>query len=124
MRKLATVLPLTLLLGACSTFTWQGRNAGLTEGQRERGVKSIDTLVQEYESENYWRGMRRTIDGRTNALSRDLGNISATIDRHFFNYSSTDPYVNFETNQTYFTGALHQGGSFVGVNTLPWLPVR
>ena len=42
--------------------------------------------------------VRRRADGRSNAFGRDLASIQSTIDRHFFNYSSDDPYVNVETN--------------------------
>ncbi len=62
-----------------------------------RGLKDLATLNQEYENEKFFSGVRRRMDGRSNAIGRDLDNITALIDRHFFNYSVDDPYVNFPT---------------------------
>ncbi|MEM7199416.1 MAG: hypothetical protein AAF628_04070 [Planctomycetota bacterium] len=98
MRKLALLLPVTLLLGSCQTFTWQGQGAGLTDDQVERGIKDTKALVRGYETETYWRGVRARMDGRRNALGRDLGHVQDMIDRHIFGYSPGDPSVNFPTN--------------------------
>ncbi|MGA1524735.1 MAG: hypothetical protein ACO4CZ_12285, partial [Planctomycetota bacterium] len=61
-------------------------------------------------------------DGRTNALSRDLGRIGSTINRHLFNYSSTDPYVNYETDENYFSTTFYSLGSGILTNVMPWVP--
>lgn len=96
-RHLAIVL-LSLSLVSCQSFTWQGQNANISAEDRAKGLKDVATLAAEYESEAYWRSVRRRSDGRANAFGRDLNSIQTTIDRHFFNYSPEDPYVNFETN--------------------------
>lgn len=122
MRKFALILPLVLALGACNNFTWQNR-AGLTDEQ-QLGLEDVDTLAARYAGERKWRDVRRVIDGRTNALARDLGSFWATIDRHLFNYSPSDPYVNYETDENYWTTTLHSTGAGLGVNVLPWMPGR
>ena len=101
MRKLAVLLPLALLSFSCSSFTWQGQSAGVTEEQKERGLKDIATLTREYETENYWAGMRAKRDMLVNAWGRDFAAITTTIDRHLFNASPTDPSIAFPTESNY-----------------------
>ena len=96
MSKLALILPLALM---CSCqMTWRGQGGGVTPEQAARGIKDPTALVREYETESYWRGVRRRMDGRANALGRDLNSIATTVDRQFFNYSPSDPYVNFSSS--------------------------
>ena len=116
-------LSLVLALGACSSFSWQGRNANLSEQEAALGLKDVATLQAEFNKERRWNNLSRTIDGRTNALARDLDNIWSSIDRHLFNYSRTDPYVNHETDQNYFSAALSGVGTGVYTNVVPWMPV-
>lgn len=85
------------LLASCSSFSWQGRSSDKSMADASRGLKDLPTLTQEYETSKFFAGVRRRMDGRSNAFSRDMDNISTLIDRHFFNYSADDPYVNFPT---------------------------
>ncbi len=97
MRKLAFLLPLALM-ASCSTFTWQGQGAGLTGDQQARGIKDIDALVRNYETEKFWAGVRARRDGRINAFGNGLTDIQNTLDRHLFGYSEFDPAVNYATD--------------------------
>lgn len=124
MRKFALIVPLALALGACSQFTWESRSGGLTPEAGALGLEDVQTLSTAYANERKWRDVRRTIDGRTNALMRDLGSFWSAIDRHLFNYSPNDPYVNFETDETYYSATLYSLGAGAGTNVLPWLPGR
>lgn len=99
MRKLALVLSL-LPLAACSTFGWEGRGAGVTAEQRDRGIKDVAALRSEYNSQQFYREVRRRSDGRNNAFGRDLMAIQDFIDRHFWNYNANDPYVNYPSDST------------------------
>jgi hypothetical protein len=96
MRTLALALSLAALC-SCTSFTWQGQKAGLSSDEALRGVEDFAALTRKYETETYFRRLSRRQDGRANAFGRDLAHIQETIDRHFFNYSVDDPYVNFET---------------------------
>lgn len=109
MRTLVLALPLALLSFSCSTFTWQGQGAGVSKEQHERGIKSADELANEYETATFWRKVRQRRDGLVNAYSRDLSHILDTIDRNVFNYSSTDPYVNHPTDDTWLGETLGFG---------------
>lgn len=84
-------------LASCGAFTWKGRSGDTSTADASRGLKDVATLTSEYETDKFFSGLRRRMDGRSNAFSRDLDSITATIDRHLFNYSVDDPYVNFPT---------------------------
>ena len=99
MRKFALVLAL-LPMAACSTFGWEGQGAGLTKEQQERGIKDVTALANEYETQSFFRSVRRRSDGRNNAFGRDLMNISDFLDRHLWNYNKNDPAVNFPSRTT------------------------
>jgi hypothetical protein len=101
MRKLALVLTL-LPLAACSTFGWEGQGAGVTTDQQNRGIKDVAALSSEYNSQQFFRDVRRRSDGRNNAFGRDLMGIQDFLDRHIWNYNANDPYVNFPSNTTKF----------------------
>lgn len=74
MRKLLLALPLALLcFGSCS-------------------------LERSYETRGYFEELGPRRDGRVRAFARDLSTIQDTIDRHLFNYSPNDPYVNYPTS--------------------------
>jgi hypothetical protein len=92
MRRLAFV-PFAIVLGACS-LSWSGQNARVTQEQAERGIMDVETLSARYENQKFWGGVRQRMDGRANAWGQGLMNAWSTIDRHIFNYSWTDPYVN------------------------------
>lgn len=98
MRILALLL--TVSLASC-TITWKGQGSGLTDAQRERDIKDPIALANAYETNQYFTDLRRRNSGRANAFGRDLRSIGVTIDRHFFNYSETDPYVNYESDTSY-----------------------
>jgi hypothetical protein len=98
MRKLALALVL-LPLAACSTFGWESGST-VTSEQQQRGIKDVTTLANKYETESWFRSVRRRSDGRNNAFGRDLMNISDFIDRHFWNYNANDPYINYPSNTT------------------------
>ncbi|HEB52401.1 MAG TPA: hypothetical protein ENI87_03995 [bacterium] len=102
MRKFALVLAL-LPFAACSTFGWQGQGAGVTQEQQQRGIKDVTALANQYETQSFFRSVRRRSDGRNNAFGRDLQAITNFIDRHFWNYDVNDPYINFPSNTTKLT---------------------
>lgn len=99
MRQLALVLTL-LPLAACSTFGWEGQGAGISQDQKNRGIKDVAALSSEYNSQAFFRDVRRRSDGRNNAFGRDLMSISDFIDRHFWNYNANDPYINYPSDTT------------------------
>ncbi len=107
MRKLAFVLCL-LPLGACS-LTWEGQGNNLTEEQKNRGIKDVAALSSDFETQSFYRGMRRRTDGINNAFGRDLGKIQTFFDRHFWNYDENDPAVNYPSD----TGKLDHSGRFL-----------
>lgn len=96
MKKLALALML-LPLGACSQFTWSGQ-AQPTDGPVT--MKDVTALASQYETESFFRGVRRRSDGRNNAFGRDLMAIQDFWDRHFWNYDRNDPYVNYPSDTT------------------------
>ncbi|HZN38330.1 MAG TPA: hypothetical protein VFD82_05975 [Planctomycetota bacterium] len=116
MRKLALALVL-LPLAACSTFGWENSGQTVTAEQQKRGVKDVATLANKYETESWFRSVRRRSDGRNNAFGRDLMNLSDFIDRHFWNYNVNDPYINYPSNTT----KLEHLGRF-GLVTLSGIP--
>lgn len=116
MRKFAFVLAL-LPMAACSTFGWDGQGAGLTKEQRQRGIKDVAALANSYETQAFFRSVRRRSDGRNNAFGRDLMSISNFFDRHLWNYNENDPYINFPSNTT----KLEHIGRF-GLNTVSGMP--
>ena len=99
MRKLALAL-LILPLASCQSFTWHGHGTGLTDEQKELGLKDITALSQAYESNAFFSEVRRRSDGRNNAFGRGLMNISDFLDRHFWNYDVNDPYINYPSDTT------------------------
>ena len=118
MRKLALVLTL-LPLAACSTpFTWEGQGS-ISEDQKNRGIKDVASLSNEYNSQNFFREVRRRSDGRNNAFGRDLMAIQDFFDRHIWNYNANDPSVNYPSNTT----KLEHIGRFglVTVTSLPFV---
>ena len=117
MRKLAIVLTLLPLLGACKNFSWGGTNDNLTEEQKRHGIVPVSTLANQHESQVFFASVRQRIDGRSNALGRDLGDIVDFWDKYFWNYDRNDPYVNYPTNTT----QLEQVGRF-GLNTVAAVP--
>ena len=124
MRTLARILPLTLLLGACSSFTWQGQNAALSKEAAALGLKDVATLEREYQNERSWSELRRSVDRRTNALTAGFASIWSTMDRHMFGATPGDPSIDYPTDDNYFTGTLWGACSGLSTNLLPWLPVR
>ena len=117
MRKLAIVLTLLPLLGACKNFGWSSQSSNLTDEQKKRGIKDVSTLSTAHESELFFSDVRRRSDGRNNAFGRDLMNIVDFWDRYFWNYSKDDPYVNYPSDTT----KLEHIGRF-GLTTLSTVP--
>ncbi|MCK5942297.1 MAG: hypothetical protein KAI24_10040 [Planctomycetes bacterium] len=105
-------------MAACSTFGWEGQGAGLTEEQKQRGIKDVTALANEYETQSFFRSVRRRSDGRNNAFGRDLMSITNFLDRHLWNYDENDPYINFPSRTT----KLEHVGRF-GLNTVSSLPL-
>lgn len=99
MRKLALVLTL-LPLAACSTFGWEGQGAGISKDQKNRGIKDVAALSNEFNSQQFYREVRRRSDGRNNAFGRDLMSITDFLDRHLWNYNANDPYINYPSDTT------------------------
>lgn len=112
MRKIALALALLPMLGACQSFGWSGAGAGVTPEQAELGIMDVAALADAQDTESFFASVRRRRDGRSNAFGRDLGKITDFIDRHLFNYSADDPYVNYPSNTT----MIDHVGRF-GVNT-------
>lgn len=117
MPKLALVFTL-LPLAACSTFGWEGQGTSLTDAQKKRGLRDVASLSNEYESQSFFREVRRRSDGRNNAFGRDLMNVTDFIDRHFWNYDVNDPTINYPSNTT----KLEHIGRF-GLMTVSSLPL-
>ncbi len=116
MRKLALVLTL-MPLAACSTFGWEGQSRNnLTQSGIE--LASPAALSSAYNSEQFFREVRRRSDGRNNAFGRDLMAISNFIDRHFWNYDVNDMYVNYPSDTT----KLEHVGRF-GMTVVSGLPL-
>jgi hypothetical protein len=120
MRKLALIVPVLLATAACSNFTWQDQHVNIPDDQLAYGVRDVDTLVREYESAQFYGGVRRRADGVANAFGRDLASIQTTFGRHFLNYSPTDPYVNYKSD----TGYLGHLGNFTTTFVTTLVPVR
>ena len=117
MRKFALVLAL-LPMAACSTFGWDGQGAGLTQEQQQRGIKDVTALANQYDTQTFFRSVRRRSDGRNNAFGRDLMGITNFIDRHIWNYNTNDPAINYPSNTT----KLEHLGRF-GLNTVTAVPL-
>lgn len=117
MQKFALAL-LLFPIAACSTFSWDGQGGNLTDEQKKRGLKDVATLSNDYETQSFFRNVRRRSDGRNNAFGRDLASITDFFDRHFWNYDANDPYVNYPSNTTKFEHI----GRF-GLTTVSSLPV-
>jgi len=105
-------------MAACSTFGWDGQGGGLTKEQKDRGIKDVTALVNQYETQSFFRSVRRRVDGRNNAFGRDLMSITNFVDRHVWNYDANDPYVNFPSRTT----KLEHFGRF-GLHTMASLPL-
>ena len=108
MRKLLLVLPLVMLSMSCSGFTWKGMGHGIDKDQEARGIKDVTQLTREYETERYWAQVRARRDGRVNAWARGFERVQDALDRHLFNYSPSDPYLNHPTD----SNVLRETGKF------------
>lgn len=115
MRQFALVL---MLLPLASCFSWSGQGSTLTKEQRQRGLRDVAALSNQHETEQFFRDVRRKSDGRNNAFGRDLMKISDFFDRHFWNYNSNDPYINYPSDTT----KLEHIGRF-GLTTVSSLPL-
>lgn len=73
---------------------------GVTKEQQARGIKDVSQLANEYETQSFFRSVRRRMDGRNNAFGRDLMKVTDFLDRHFWNYDANDPYINYPSNTT------------------------
>ncbi len=99
MRTLGTLLLLGLLVSLPSCFTWKHAGvSSLSADQEARGIRDVDTLARNYQTRKYFSDVRHRYTGRSNAFGRGLGEIQATFDRHFWNYSIDDPYVNYPSD--------------------------
>lgn len=96
MGRLAKTAALFLLPGvlflatSCSTFSWTTRPV-VTEEQQALGVKSVEQLRSEYETQQYWAFWRDNLNGKFDAVGDGLRNMHETFDRHFMNYDWDAP---------------------------------
>lgn len=109
-RSKLLLAPFAILLASCNV-TWQGQAGGVPREQAERGIKDVAYLSRQYETETYFRQMRQRFDGLSNSFSAGFSNIRDTVDRNFFNYSPSDPYVNY---QSALSPGDHLGRGFIG----------
>ena len=105
-HKLVLVAPLLLLSGCNLTWPGQGR---ATSSDTIRNVSDVAALQSSYDDKKYFGDVKRRADGRENAFGRDLDAITATIDRHLFNYSKDDPYVNYPSTVSNFNHLMRFG---------------
>ncbi len=105
------IVPLALLT-SCA-FSWKGQSSEVSAQDASRGLKDVPTLSKQYETQKFFSGLRRRMDGRSNAFARDMDNIIATADRHLFNYSADDPYVNFPTEYSILDHSMRTAVKFV-----------
>ncbi len=95
MRTLALLVPLLLLATACQGFSWVDQNSrNAVRGDGPLTVQDVNSLIQSYNTQQFYRQVRDRSNGRSAAFSRDMSSIRRTIDRHFFNYDWDDPYLN------------------------------
>ncbi len=85
-------LCVALLLTASCEFSWDGRGI-ISEEQQELGVRDVDALERDYDTQRYWASVRERMDGRATAISDGMENIVRTFDRHFLNYDWDAPYL-------------------------------
>lgn len=97
MSKLHALAIVSLALLSSCAFSWKGQSSEVSAQDASRGLKDVPTLTKQYETQKLFAGLRRRMDGRSNAFARDMDSIVSTLDRHMFNYSADDPYVNFPT---------------------------
>ena len=98
-KKFALIAPL-LFVSAC-TMTWPGQGRGTAENAHNEST-DVGSLQGQYDTQKYFSDVKRRKEGRENAFGRDLDSITATVDRHFFNYSADDPYVNHPSTASAF----------------------
>lgn len=99
LKKFAFVAPLILLSACKISWTGQGRGAGQTA---QTDPTSVASLQSQYDTQKYFQDLRRRRDGLENSFGRDLASITSTFDRHLFNYSKDDPYVNHPSSASAF----------------------
>lgn len=113
MQKIA--LALTLLpLAACSSFSWHGQDA---RPDNRVTMADVTAMASQYDTETFFRDVRRRSDGRNNAFGRDLMQIQDFFDKYFWNYDKNDPTVNYPSDTT----KLEHLGRF-GLTTLTSVP--
>lgn len=115
MRKFALV-PLLLALGACASQSNDDAPKGRVTLDEIREIRS------DWAADQRSRASEAIVDGRSNALSRDLRSMWATIDRHMWNYSRTDPRVNFPTDRNYADVIWDETTAGVSANVTPFVP--
>lgn len=108
MRILAPVLILGLLTLPSCSLSWKGREPVTS---RSGKIQSVEELSANYNTRKYFRDLRRRYTGRSNAFAAGLEQINATLDRHFFNYSLDDPYLNYESDLTWSDHVLRFAGT-------------
>ncbi len=90
-RLAKLTLPGVLLLAAsCTSFSWTSRPI-ITEEQEAAGIKSVQELRNDYESQRYWAFWRDNLHGKWDSLGRRLSNLHQTFDRHFMSYDWDEP---------------------------------
>lgn len=86
-----TALAGVLLLGAACNFTWTGRSGHIDEVAAARGVKDVETLERDYETQRFWSRRRQNMDRRVDALWWGIESTIDSLDRHLFNVGAPGP---------------------------------
>jgi hypothetical protein len=61
------------------------------KSRRPLGIKSVEQLRNEYDTQRYWAFWRDNLHGKWSSLGSGLSNIHETFDRHFMNYDWDAP---------------------------------
>ncbi|MCC6671417.1 MAG: hypothetical protein IT458_10170 [Planctomycetes bacterium] len=119
MSRWFAVVALTSLFALPSCVTWPGQGAGLTEEQLEKGYKDPVARQRAYDNERFYGELRRRWGGWGSAMERDFAHIRSTIDRHFFNFSDTDPLIDYDSQLGLGTATLR--GTTTALGSVPVL---
>ncbi len=60
-----------------------------------RGVKDVQTLERDYNTQRYWAFWRHNLQGKWDSFYNGLHEIHRSFDRHLFNYDWDDPKARY-----------------------------